>query len=283
MSLLRLTRFRIPSFLRTGQNAGSTSGRNSQGRITVRHRGAGHSRALRSVHWSSSRVSSLLVGYAYDPRRRSRLARLLNPPRSGGVSHSVVLAAQGRERLTSIETSRPGSSLSTAEGRSLRPGERASLSRFEVGDFVHSLSLRPGQLPTVARSPGTYVQVRAREREGPQNQRRAVLRLPSGQRRTFSQKVEASAGAVARIAEFSEKPSQTSGFSPILESVFPAPTQLRGKAGRSRWLGRRPTVRGVARNPVDHPHGGNSRGRPSVTFKGWPTKGQPTRKGPRPL
>lgn len=234
MSLLRLTRFRIPSSLRTGQNAGSTAGRNSKGRITVRHRGAGHSRALRSVQWSSSRVSSLLVGYAYDPRRRSRLARLLNPPRFGGVSHSLILAAQGRERLTSVATSTPDSLSPTSEGRSLRPGERAPLSRFEVGDFLHSLSLRSGQLPTVARAPGTYAQVRAREREGPQDQRRAVLRLPSGQRRTFSQKAEASAGVVARTAESSEKASGITNYSPALESVFPASTQLRGKAGRSR-------------------------------------------------
>jgi large subunit ribosomal protein L2 len=191
---------------------------------------------------------------------------------------SLILAAEGRKLLSSIPDK-------ATSGVAPLPGTRAPLSAFEPGDLLHAVALTPGGRPAIARAAGAACQLRAVETGTPaaNGQGRATIRLPSGELRTIrlegkgqlvnstSTLTRASAGRVART---NREAVTTPPSLRVLRTG--AVGRLRGKAGRSRWLGRRPTVRGVARNPVDHPHGGSTRGRPSVTFRGWPTKGQPT-------
>ena len=151
----------------------------------------------------------------------------------------------------------------------LEPGDAAILSFFEPGDFIHAVESTPGQGSLFSRSAGSFCQVISKVQEVEKenyfnsksdSKKYVTVRLPSGSNRHIDSRSKATFGVVS-VNEFHSKNLE--------------------KAGRSRWLGFRPSVRGVAINPVDHPHGGGqgktSGGRPSVTFKSWPTKGQPTR------
>ncbi len=309
---MKLSRYRSIPSLRKG--IAQQSGRNANGKITVRHRGSGHKQAYRTIDWSRKSGAGVVVGFEYDPQRNTYLAKLLHKSTNNWITqqqdqiqtkqhYSYIVAAVGLklfQELSSFDTtSNNSSSAATKQSNSngsdvkegpnklLQPGDVAPLSYFEAGDFLHNVAAYPGQQPIFARSAGTFCQIRSLSQgvtseslstvsdSQTQASRRlsnqsksiswAKVRLPSGSQRLINSNVRATFGIIA---------THTNNLSK--HNYF----NLR-KAGRSRWLGWRPSVRGVARNPVDHPHGGGqgktSGGRPSVTFKSWPTKGQPTR------
>jgi large subunit ribosomal protein L2 len=295
---MKLTRFRPVPALRTGRFSKTHAGRNNQGRITVRHHGGGHKRFHRKVRWGTNVKSGQILGFSYDPRRTARLASVLTTNNSGNSERSFILAAKGISVFSSVTAHNTvkNNVISSAEnnGIRLRPGDTAPLSSFEAGDFLHAVQAYEGQRPLFARAAGTFCQVRSigthqseswsstsqstseAQKKEEVSIGRGVVRLPSGSQRLISTNVRASYGIVSsegcRIAR--------SGGSLATSDGSPS-RPLPGKAGRTRWLGRRPTVRGTARNPVDHPHGGNSRGRPSVSFRGRLTKGGHSTRSPR--
>lgn len=223
------------------------AGRNNLGRITVRHQGGGHKQHYRFISWSRPNAISFVVNLEYDPNRSCFLAKLYNPDTK---TFSYIPAPKGLkifDKLISIKHKNKNLRFSI--------GDTSLLSNFEFGDFIHNVELIPNSTPKLARAAGTYCQLLEHY-----SSNYVRLRLPSGEQRLVSTKACASFGIVGN-----ENHS----------------LRVIGKAGRSRWLNKRPSVRGVAMNPVDHPHGGGQGktkgGRPSVTPHSWPTKGQPTR------
>jgi len=233
------------------------SGRNNSGRLTVRHQGGGVKQLYRNIDWFRQYKTNLVVNFEYDPNRSAHLAKLAyidNENKKGGhLSFGYVLAVKGMKIFDKLQTINE-----RKINVFLRPGDASILGNFEPGDFLSSVEAVPGQGAIFARSAGTFCQVL--QSSATQASNYIKVRLPSGDQRLFSPMVKATLGSIAN-----EKHGQRN-----LE-----------KAGRNRWLNKRPTVRGVAMNPVDHPHGGGQGktkgGRPSVTPKSWPTKGQPTR------
>lgn len=224
-----------------------TGGRNNKGRITTRHRGGGHKKRYRLVDYVRSKdgVSATVERIEYDPNRSAHIALLLY----ADGERRYIIAPRG------VGT---GDELMSGRGVPIRPGNCLLLNEIPVGSTVHCVELRPGKGAQLARSAGASVQLVAREGKF------ATLRLRSGELRRVPVSCRATIGEVGN-AEHS------------LRSL--------GKAGASRWRGRRPTVRGVAMNPVDHPHGGgegrSSGGRHPVTPWGVPTKGHKTRRNKR--
>ena len=218
-------------------------GRNNTGRITARRRGGGHKRRYRLVDFKRQKfdVPAKVVRLEYDPNRTAFIA--LIEYEDGELSY--ILAPQ---RLAE------GDSVIAGEQVDVKPGNAMPLGSIPVGTIVHNVELKPRKGGQLARSAGTYVQVVGRDAGY------ALLRLSSGELRLVRGECMASIGAVSN-------PDQAN--------------QKLGKAGRKRWLGKRPSVRGVAMNPVDHPHGGgegrSSGGRHPVTPWGKPTKGMKTR------
>lgn len=258
---MKLTRYRSVPSLRIGQK--NLAGRNSKGKITVRHRGGGHKQANRHIDWTRLSGSGFVIGLEYDPLRNSNLVKLYHPATN---NFSYVTAFEGVKLFQEVSSYTNVVSKNKA-AKLLNSGDTAPLSFFESGDFIHNVAAYSGQSPIFARAAGTFCQVMSQMQqkgaELSQNTDSSCMvqvRLPSGSQRLISSDAKATLGIVA-------------------ESLIKRSNLI--KAGRSRWLGWRPSVRGVARNPVDHPHGGGqgktSGGRPSVTFKSWPTKGQPTR------
>jgi len=194
------------------------AGRNAYGRVTTRHRGGGHKRRYRVVDFRRVKdgVPAKVAHIEYDPNRSARIALL----HYADGEKRYILAPQGL---------RPGDRLMSGSGADIRPGNALPLANIPVGTVVHAVELRPGQGAKMARSAGSSVQVVAKEG------RFAQLRLPSGEIRLVDLSCRASVGAVGN---------------PEHELVS------KGKAGRNRWRGVRPSVRGVAMNPVDHPLGG---------------------------
>jgi len=221
-----------------------SGGRNARGRITVRRRGGGHSRRYRVVDFKRDKlgVSAKVATIEYDPNRSARIALLHY---ADGEKRYIIAP-----RALSV-----GDIVETGPGSDIRPGNSMPLVNMPLGTWIYNIEMIPGKGGQVARSAGTYAQLMAKEG------RYALLRLPSGELRQFINRCRASIGQVGNIEHENQKI---------------------GKAGRSRWLGRRPKVRGVAMNPVDHPHGGGegrtSGGRHPVTPWGKPTKGAKTRK-----
>ena len=224
-----------------------TGGRNNKGRITTRHRGGGHKRRYRVIDFK--RAKDGIVGKVerieYDPNRSAHIA--------------LVLYADGERRYVIAPRGvAVDDELVSGRNAPIRPGNCLPLSDIPVGSTVHCVELKPGKGAQIARSAGTSVQLVAREGGY------ATLRLRSGELRRVPVVCRATLGDVGN-AEHS------------LRSL--------GKAGAARWRGRRPTVRGVAMNPVDHPHGGgegrSSGGRHPVTPWGVPTKGHKTRRNKR--
>ena len=230
------------------------AGRNNLGRITVRHQGGGVKQAYREIDWSRNLSGGIVTNLEYDPNRSTYLAKLTYPEQekdfknSGG--HSYILAPKGLKVFDTLQTI-----VDERTNYLLRTGDVSTLSKFEVGDFIHCVEAIPNQGALYARSAGTYCQILQSA-----TSKYVRLKLPSGSQRLFSPLAKATYGILGR-----EEHNQRN-----LE-----------KAGRNRWLNIRPTVRGVAMNPVDHPHGGGQGktkgGRPSVTPNSRPTKGQPTR------
>ena len=221
-----------------------SGGRNNHGRMTVRHRGGGHKRLYRRVDFKRRKydVPAKVVRLEYDPNRTAFIALI----EYEDGEQSYILAPQ---RLA------PGDSVISGERVDIKPGNAMPLASIPVGTIVHNVEMKPGKGGQIARSAGTYVQLVGRDAGY------ALLRLSSGEARMVRSECMASIGAVSN-------PDQ-------------ANINI-GKAGRKRWLGRRPHVRGVVMNPVDHPHGGGegrtSGGRHPVTPWGKPTKGARTRR-----
>jgi large subunit ribosomal protein L2 len=194
------------------------AGRNNKGRITMRHQGGGNKRRYRVIDFRRNKdgVPAKVAHIEYDPNRSARIALL----HYADGEKRYILAPQGLS---------VGDTLQSGRGSDIRPGNALALRTIPVGTVVHAVELRPGSGAKLARSAGTSVQLVAKEG------RFATLRLPSGEMRLVEQDCKATVGEVGN---------------PEHELV-----QL-GKAGRARWKSKRPSVRGVAMNPVDHPMGG---------------------------
>ncbi|MBA2564780.1 MAG: 50S ribosomal protein L2 [Gemmatimonadetes bacterium] len=220
------------------------AGRNNHGHVTVRHQGGGHKRQYRRIDFKRDKagIPGRVAALEYDPNRSARIA--LIHYRDGEKRY--ILAPDGLQ---------VGQDIVSGPGSDIRTGNAMPLSDVPMGTTVHNVELQPGRGGKIARSAGSGVQLMAREGAF------ATLRLPSGETRLVPVGSQATIGQVGNLDH---------------EKV------RIGKAGKSRWLGVRPSVRGVAMNPVDHPLGGgegkSSGGRHPVTPWGKPTKGYKTRK-----
>ncbi|MFN3233759.1 MAG: 50S ribosomal protein L2 [Alphaproteobacteria bacterium] len=218
-------------------------GRNNAGRITARRRGGGHKRSYRIVDFKRTKfdVTATVERLEYDPNRSAFIALVTYED----GEQSYILAPQ---RL------REGDKVISGKRVDIKPGNAMPLGSMPVGTIVHNVELKPGKGGQMARAAGTYVQYVGRDGDY------SILRLTSGEQRIVHSSCMATVGAV------SNPDNQNINL---------------GKAGRKRWLGKRPSVRGVAMNPVDHPHGGGegrtSGGRHPVSPWGKPTKGKRTR------
>ena len=222
----------------------SKGGRNNLGRVTARYQGGGHKKSYRLVDFKRRKfeVEATVERLEYDPNRTAFIALIKYD--DGELSY--ILAPQ---RLAAGDKV-----ISSEKGVDVKPGNTMPLQDIPVGSIVHNVEMKPGKGGQMARSAGTYVQLVGRD------QGMAILRLNSGEQRLVHGSCLATIGAVSN-------PDHTNTND--------------GKAGRSIWKGKRPHVRGVAMNPVDHPHGGGegrtSGGRHPVTPWGKPTKGKRTR------
>ena len=219
-------------------------GRNNNGRITTRHQGGGHKRRYRVIDFKRTKdgVPAKVAAIEYDPNRSARIALL----HYADGAKSYILAPA---RL------RPGAIVESGPGADIKPGNALPLENIPTGTLVHNVELKPGKGGQMARSAGSGVQLVAKDGA------HAVLRLPSGELRRVLLTCRATVGQVGNLDHENE---------------------TGGKAGRSRWKGKRPAVRGSAMNPVDHPHGGgegkSKGGRHPVTPWGVPTLGKRTRR-----
>jgi large subunit ribosomal protein L2 len=226
---------------------GRTNGRNSAGRITVRHRGGGHKRMLREVDFKRDKpgIPARVAAIEYDPNRSARLALLFY--RDGEKRY--IIAPNGI-KVDDVVMSGPQADI--------LPGNALPIRNIPVGTLVHNVELQPGRGAQMCRSAGAQAQLLAKEGD------RATLKLPSGEVRRVAVDCMATIGQVGNLDH---------------ENVSV------GKAGRVRWKGFRPTVRGTVMNPVDHPMGGGEgkgKGNHPMTPWGKPTKGYKTRRGARP-
>jgi large subunit ribosomal protein L2 len=221
----------------------STGGRNNHGRVTAYHRGGGHARRYRRIDFKRDKdgIPATVKSIEYDPNRSARIALLAY--RDGEKRYIIAPVGLG-----------VGSVVMSGPEAEIRVGNCLPLSAIPTGTVVHGVELRPGKGAQLAKSAGAQVQIIAKEG------RVAALRLPSGEVRQVLAACRATIGQVGNLEH---------------ETIH------LGKAGRARWLGRRPHVRGVAMNPVDHPMGGGegktSGGRHPCSPWGKPTKGMKTR------
>ncbi len=220
------------------------AGRNAHGRITVRHRGGGHKRKYRIIDFRRDKdgIPAKVASIQYDPNRSARIA-LLN-------------YADGEKRyIISPVGLKVGDTVMSGPGADIKPGNALPLRSMPTGSTVHAIEMKPGGGAQLCRAAGTSAQLMAREGD------MALLRLPSGEQRYVRADCRATLGQVGNVEHENIK---------------------LGKAGRKRWIGIRPTVRGVVMNPVDHPHGGGEGKSPigmpgPVTPWGKPTLGYKTR------
>ena len=214
-----------------------TGGRNNTGRITTRHIGGGHKQAYRLVdfkRYDKDGVPAKVAHIEYDPNRTARIA--------------LLHYADGEKRyIIAPEGMGQGSAVEAGEAADIKPGNNLPLRNIPVGTTVHAVELRPGGGAKLGRSAGASIQLVAREGKN------ATLRMPSGEMRMVDVRCRATIGEVGNAEQSNIN---------------------WGKAGRNRWKGKRPTVRGVAMNPIDHPHGGGegktSGGRHPVSPWGQP-------------
>jgi large subunit ribosomal protein L2 len=224
-----------------------SGGRNNNGRITTRHIGGGHKQHYRVIDFKRNKdaIPATVERLEYDPNRTANIA--------------LVLYADGERRyIIAPKGVKAGDEIQSGDAASIKPGNTLPLRNIPVGSVVHCIEMKPGKGAQLARSAGTSAQLVAREG------RHVTLRLRSGEMRKVLSECRATLGEVSNSEHSLRK---------------------LGKAGASRWRGVRPTVRGVAMNPVDHPHGGGegktSGGRHPVSPWGTPTKGYKTRKNKR--
>ncbi len=223
------------------------SGRNNKGRLTIRHRGGGHKKLYRIIDFRRDKkeIPAKVVSLEYDPNRTARIALLAY----ADGEKRYILAPNGLA---------VGSSVIAGENADILVGNSLPLKNIPLGTMIHNIELKKGKGGQMARSAGASAQLLAKESGY------AQIKLPSGETRMVHLECYATIGQVGNLN--SENISL-------------------GKAGRKRWLGIRPTVRGVAMNPIDHPHGGGegrtSGGRHPVSPWGVPTKGYKTRNNKR--
>ncbi len=218
-----------------------TGGRNHHGRITTRHIGGGHKKAYRLVDFKRRKfdVAGTVERLEYDPNRTAFIALITYDD----GQQAYILAPQ---RLAI------GDKVISGAKADVKPGNAMPLSAMPIGTIVHNVELKSGRGGQLARSAGAYVQLVGRDAGW------AILKLTSGETRRVRQECMATVGAVSNPDHANES---------------------MGKAGRTRWMGRRPTVRSIAMNPVDHPNGGRTKGgKHWATPWGKPTKGYKTRK-----
>ena len=220
----------------------STGGRNNEGRMTIRNVGGGHKKKYRIIDFKRDKegVPGKVNTIEYDPNRTARIA--------------LINYADGEKRyIVAPQGLKVGQEINAGKGASPEIGNTLYLSEIPFGTVIHNIELRPGQGAKMARSAGSHAQLMSRDGKF------AIIKLPSGETRMILQTCKATIGMVSNADHALERS---------------------GKAGRSRWLGRRPRVRGVAMNPVDHPMGGGegraSGGHPRSS-KGLPAKGYRTR------
>ncbi len=221
-----------------------TGGRNVHGRITCRHRGGGHKRHYRVIDFKRDKtgIPAKVATIEYDPNRSARIA--------------LLYYADGEKRyiLAPINL-KVGDTVVSGSEADIKPGNTLPLINIPLGTHIHNVELHLGKGGQIVRSAGTYAQLMAKEG------RYALIKLPSGEVRMVLAKCKATIGQIANVMH---------------ENIS------LGKAGRKRWLGRRPKVRGVAMNPVDHPMGGgegrSSGGRHPCSPLGVPSKGFKTRR-----
>jgi large subunit ribosomal protein L2 len=228
--------------LTEGQN--STGGRNNNGRITSRFRGGGHKQAYRKIDFRRTKfdMPATVERLEYDPNRTAFIA--LIKYQDGELSY--ILAPQ---RLA------PGDQVIAAERADVKPGNAMPIGNIPVGTIVHNVEIKIGKGGQIARSAGTYVQIVGRDQDY------VILRLSTTEQRLVHGRCMATIGAVSNPDNMN--------------------TTI-GKAGRQRWKGRMPHNRGITMNPVDHPHGGRTKGGGHWTTPwGFPTKGKKTRKNKR--
>jgi|TARA_B100000470_G_scaffold60466_1_gene45683 large subunit ribosomal protein L2 len=225
----------------------ATGGRNSAGRITVRHRGGGHKQHYRKIDFKRNKdgIRAWVERLEYDPNRTANIA--------------LLKYADGERRyIIAARTLKVGDELMSGASAPVRPGNAMALKSIPLGSVIHCIELKPDKGAQMVRSAGSSAQLVAREGSY------ATLRMRSGEMRRVL------ADCRATIGEVGSGEHNLRSF---------------GKAGAKRWRGVRPTVRGVAMNPVDHPHGGgegkSSGGRHPVSPTGVPTKGYKTRKNKR--
>jgi large subunit ribosomal protein L2 len=222
-----------------------SGGRNSQGRITTRHRGGGHKRLYRVIDFKRDKIDvpAKVTSIEYDPNRSARIA--------------LLTYADGEKRYILAPLNlQVGDTVISSENADIKPGNALPLKNIPVGTIVHNVELSPGKGGQLARSAGSYAQVIAKEGAY------AQLKLPSGEVRLVLQECKATIGQVGNLEH---------------ENIS------LGKAGRSRYLGIRPAVRGVAMTPRDHPHGGGEGKSPvgrkmPVSPWGKPALGRKTRR-----
>jgi large subunit ribosomal protein L2 len=220
------------------------AGRNNNGRITTRHQGGGHKRKYRVIDFKRNKdgVPAKVATIEYDPNRSARIALL----HYVDGAKAYILCPKGLK---------VGDTVVSGAGADIKPGNAMPLSEIPVGTLIHAIEFKPGKGAAIARSAGTSVQLMGKEGDY------AVLRMPSSEMRRVLITCRATIGEVGNAEHANIKI---------------------GKAGRNRWKGVRPTVRGTVMNPVDHPHGGgegknHTSGRPSVSPWGKPSKGAKTR------
>jgi len=224
-----------------------TGGRNVHGHITTRHMGGGHKRRYRVIDWKRNKdgVPAKVASVEYDPNRTARIALL----HYKDGEKRYIIAPLGLK---------PGDVIMSGPQADILPGNALPIRHIPLGTFVHNVELQPGKGGQLCRSAGTLAQLLAKEGD------HANLKLPSGEVRQVKLECMATVGQVGNLDH---------------ENVSV------GKAGRVRWKGFRPTVRGTVMNPVDHPMGGGEgkgKGNHPMTPWGKPTKGYKTRRGARP-
>lgn len=221
-----------------------TGGRNNQGKITARHRGGGHKRMYRVIDFRRDKdgMAARVDSIQYDPNRSARIALL----KYEDGDKRYILAPEGLKQ---------GAIVHSGPEAPAKPGNCLPLKNTPLGTVIHNVEMRPGQGAAICRSAGTFATLMAREADW------AQISLPSGEIRRIPAACRATIGRVGNTEHSSIR---------------------LGKAGRKRWLGRRPHVRGTAMNPIDHPHGGGEGrtkgGRHPVSPSGKPAKGGHTRK-----
>jgi large subunit ribosomal protein L2 len=229
------------------ESKSSSGGRNNTGRTTSRYIGGGHKQKYRKIDFRRDKVGvpGKVASIEYDPNRTARIA--------------LIAYADGEKRyILAPEGLQVGAAVVTDDVADIKPGNCMTLRAMPLGTWVHNVELQVARGGQMCRAAGSYAQVMAKEGDY------VLLRLPSGEIRQVHQFCRATVGQVGNLEH---------------------ENQVIGKAGRTRWLGKRPHVRGTAMNPIDHPHGGGegrAKGRHPVTPWGQPTKGYKTRLPKKP-